>query len=68
MGESVNFFRSVLTVAGLICFLAIVFWAYSKRVRSRFDEAANLPFADDVQDRNSMAEWNKADTQSGSEK
>lgn len=68
MGESVNFIRSVLTVAGLVCFLAIVVWAYSKRSRSRFEEAANLPFADEEQDRNSMAEWNKAGTQSGSEK
>lgn len=38
--------RSLITVAGLICFLAIAIWAYSGRRRKDFDEAANLPFND----------------------
>ena len=38
--------RSIVTVAGLLCFLAIVGWAYSKRSKKGFDEAANLPFAE----------------------
>ncbi len=41
----INDFRSVLTVVGLLCFLAIVAWAYAKGSRKGFDEAANLPFA-----------------------
>ncbi len=39
--------RSLSTVLGLLCFLGIVVWAYSKGSKQRFDEAANLPFADD---------------------
>jgi len=38
--------RSLITVAGLVCFLAIVWWAYSSKRRKEFDEAANLPFTD----------------------
>ncbi|MFZ2269179.1 MAG: cbb3-type cytochrome c oxidase subunit 3 [Azonexus sp.] len=40
----INEMRSLITVFGLICFLAIVFWAYSKKRGRDFDEAANLPF------------------------
>ena len=42
----INDLRSIVTVAGLLCFLAIVWWAYSKRSKKGFDEAANLPFAE----------------------
>ncbi|MEZ5727732.1 MAG: cbb3-type cytochrome c oxidase subunit 3 [Burkholderiaceae bacterium] len=43
----VNMLRSVITVLLLIAFVGIVWWAYSGRTRQRFDEAANLPFADE---------------------
>ena len=42
----INDLRSIVTVAGLVCFLAIVGWAYSKSSKKGFDEAANLPFAE----------------------
>ena len=42
----INDLRSIVTVSGLLCFLAIVWWAYSKRSKKGFDEAANLPFAE----------------------
>jgi cytochrome c oxidase cbb3-type subunit 4 len=42
----VNDARAVVTVLSLILFLGIVFWAWSGRRRSGFDEAARLPFAD----------------------
>jgi cytochrome c oxidase cbb3-type subunit IV len=42
----INDLRSIITVAGLICFLGIVGWAYSKGSKKGFDEAANLPFAE----------------------
>ncbi|UJF18107.1 cbb3-type cytochrome c oxidase subunit 3 [Vibrio sp. SS-MA-C1-2] len=38
---------SVWEVALFVCFIGIVFWAYSKRQKSSFDEAANLVFADE---------------------
>ena len=52
----INDLRSIVTVAGLVCFLGIVWWAYSKRSKKGFDEAANLPFAEhDDQDAASRA-------------
>jgi cytochrome c oxidase cbb3-type subunit 4 len=43
----VNDLRTIITTASFFIFLGIVYWAYSGRQKSRFDEAANLPFADD---------------------
>ncbi|WP_355659740.1 cbb3-type cytochrome oxidase subunit 3 [Halomonas salifodinae] len=40
-------FRGITTLLILIAFIGIVAWAYSKRRKKDFDEAANLPFADD---------------------
>lgn len=42
-----NDLRVIITVVLFLSFLGIVFWAYSARQKERFDEAANLPFADD---------------------
>ncbi|MCL2344615.1 MAG: CcoQ/FixQ family Cbb3-type cytochrome c oxidase assembly chaperone [Desulfobulbus sp.] len=42
----INDLRSLLTVAGLLCFLAIVGWAYGKGSQKGFAGAANLPFAE----------------------
>lgn len=39
--------RVLITVISFLCFVGIVVWAYSGRQKSRFEEAANLPFADD---------------------
>ncbi len=44
-----NDIRAWHTLLLLILFLGIVFWAYSKRRKKSFDEAANLPFADEEQ-------------------
>jgi cytochrome c oxidase cbb3-type subunit 4 len=44
-----NDIRAWHTLLLLILFLGIVFWAYSKRRKKSFDEAANLPFADEAQ-------------------
>ncbi len=46
MSIDINDLRSLLTVAGLLCFLAIVGWAYGKSSKKGFEEAANLPFAE----------------------
>lgn len=39
--------RVIITVLSFGAFIGIVVWAYSGRQKKRFDEAANLPFADD---------------------
>ena len=43
----INDLRSVITVLGLLCFLGIVAWAYGKSSKKGFEEAANLPFAEE---------------------
>ena len=40
----VNDLRSAVTVIGLLLFLLLVVSVYSKRRRSAYDAAANLPF------------------------
>jgi cytochrome c oxidase cbb3-type subunit 4 len=39
-------FRGVITVIILVVFIGIVVWAYSKRRKQAFDEAANMIFDD----------------------
>jgi len=40
-------FQSIWSIVVMITFLGIVFWAYSGKRKSAFDEAAQLPFEDD---------------------
>ena len=49
-----NDIRAWHTVVLLILFVGIVIWAYSKRRKRDFDEAANLPFADEERHEASM--------------
>ncbi len=43
----INTLRSISTVAALLVFLGIVWWAWSKNRKKDFDEAARLPFEQD---------------------
>ncbi|ANQ84511.1 CcoQ/FixQ family Cbb3-type cytochrome c oxidase assembly chaperone [Azoarcus olearius] len=43
----VNDLRTVITVMGFLCFLAICAWAYSGHAKAGFDEAARLPLTDE---------------------
>ena len=43
----INDFRAWHTVLLMALFLGVVWWAYSKKRKRSFDEAANLPFADE---------------------
>ena len=36
------------TLLALLAFIAVCVWAYSSRNKARFDEAAMLPFADEM--------------------
>lgn len=40
-------FSSIFTVVVFVIFIAIVLWAYSKKSKPGFDEAANLVFDDE---------------------
>lgn len=39
--------RGIGTLLVLIAFVSVTLWAYSSRNKKSFDEAANLPFADE---------------------
>lgn len=43
----VNILRSIITLLCFFAFIGIVLWSYSGRQQQRFDEASQLPFADD---------------------
>ena len=43
----INDLRSVVTLLLFVVFIGIVVWAWSRRNKKRFDEAARLPFADE---------------------
>lgn len=44
----INDVRGFATVLVLIAFAGVCWWAYSPSRKKRFEEAANLPFADDL--------------------
>ena len=43
-----NDLRIIVTLVSMFTFIGIVVWAWSSRNRARFDEAALLPFAEDL--------------------
>jgi len=46
----INTLRGVFTALALIAFIGVCIWAWSGKRKRAFDEAANLPFADDTLD------------------
>ncbi|MGL6261797.1 cbb3-type cytochrome oxidase subunit 3 [Vibrio sp. WXL103] len=42
-------FHSIWTIVLFVSFIGVVWWAYGKSRKSRFEEAANLIFDDDHQ-------------------
>ena len=40
----INTLRSIFTLLLFILFIAICIWAYSKRRKQEFEDAANIPF------------------------
>ena len=39
--------QSIWTIVVMVLFVGIVIWAWSGKRKSRFDEAANIPFIED---------------------
>ena len=52
----INTFRGLTTILVMIVFIGIVLWAFSRKRKSRFDDAANLPFADDEIEKRTLNE------------
>ncbi|BCE00669.1 cbb3-type cytochrome oxidase subunit 3 [Marinicellulosiphila megalodicopiae] len=44
----INTLRGIATILAILGFAAVCYWAFSKRNKKAFDEAAMLPFADDA--------------------
>lgn len=42
--------RGLGTIFCMVAFAAIVYWAYGPSRKKYFDDAADLPFSDDVKD------------------
>jgi len=45
-------FGSIITVLFFVLFIAILWWAYHRDNRQKFDDAAQLPFQEDAADHN----------------
>jgi cytochrome c oxidase cbb3-type subunit 4 len=52
----INDLRGISTAFLLIAFIGLCFWAYSKKRKKSFDEAANLPFADEELNQRTLRE------------
>lgn len=42
-----HFLNGIGTITALLAIIAVSVWAFSGKRKQRFDEAANLPFADE---------------------
>ena len=47
----INTVRGLATLFALLAFIGICFWAYNSKRKPRFDDDAQLPFADEEQHR-----------------
>ncbi len=47
MDMDLNTLRIATTVVSFLCFVGIGIWAFARRNRARFEEAARLPFEQD---------------------
>ena len=50
----INTLRGIATILAMVAFAGVCWWTFSSRQKKGFDEASNLPFADDAQDLNSL--------------
>ncbi len=57
----INDLRGLSTLLMMIAFIGVVFWAYSSKRKDDFEQAANLPFADEEMNRRSMREESEND-------
>lgn len=50
MDIDINVLRGIATLLVMLAFLGLCGWAYSSKRKTHFDEAAQIPFADDTRD------------------
>ena len=52
----INDLRGLSTAFLMVSFIGLCFWAYNSKRKKTFDEAANLPFADEELNQRTMEE------------
>ena len=52
----INDLRGLSTAFLMVAFIGLCIWAYSKKRKQAFEEAANLPFADEELNQRTMRE------------
>ncbi len=57
----INDLRGLSTLFLMVSFIGLCFWAYSKKRKKAFDDAANLPFADEELNQRTMQKELKND-------
>jgi len=57
----INDLRGLSTAFLLVAFIGLCVWAYSKKRKRPFEEAANLPFADEELNRRTVQEESRND-------
>lgn len=55
----INDLRGLSTLFLMVAFIGVCVWAYSRKRRKDFDEAANLPFEDEEMDQRTREEESK---------
>jgi len=50
----INTWRGIATILAFAAFIGVCWFVFSSHRKQGFDEAANLPFADDANDENSL--------------
>ena len=56
----INDLRGLSTAFLMVTFLGLCIWAYSSKRKKTFDEAANLPFADEELNQRTMQDQEEA--------
>jgi len=57
----INDLRGLSTLFLMISFIGMCFWAYSSKRKETFDEAAQLPFADEKLNQRTLQEESRND-------
>lgn len=50
----INTWRGIATILAMAAFIGVCVWTFSSKRKKDFDEAANLPFADDAKNEKSL--------------
>lgn len=56
----INTLRGIATILAMLAFIGVTVWAYSSYKKKDFDEAAQLPFADESDDEKARREQQDA--------